>query len=350
MVTQQEIARELGISHATVSRILSNSAVHDGDTRARVLALAARLGYRHLRPTIVRQRKTRQKNLTVVGVMTESDDPEHLEVPLVSRRMLRGINEAVRMERVAIHVEYVPVQHAPEIHLPEHQPVILREGHLSGLLLVGRYSVPAILALSKRITCVWLNVHEPGLNVDCVGQHDLDAVDKLVEHLVSLGHQQIGFLSEPPHFWPIQARLAGYFLALARRGLPYHPERVIQNTSPDAVAIWDASHARVLAQIRNGVRAWICNHDNVGYGLMQFLGRHKLRVPEEISLCGFDNLDPRNGLPRMTSINWPFEDIGAAAVRRVLRRGLDITSAPLHLMLRGRLIPGASTAPFSAET
>jgi DNA-binding LacI/PurR family transcriptional regulator len=88
------------------------------------------------------------------------------------------------------------------------------------------------------------------------------------------------------------------------------------------------------------------DNDDVGYRLMKFLGCQSLRVLEEVSLCGFDNLDPRDGLPKMTSINWPFEDIGAAAVRRVLRRGLDITTAPLHLMLRGRLVLGASTAPF----
>jgi DNA-binding LacI/PurR family transcriptional regulator len=313
-----------------------------------VLALAAQLGYRHLRPTI-RKRNSPRKELTLVGVMIESNDPQHLDIPLVSRRILRGVSEAVRMERVAIHVEYVPVQDAAEVHLPERQPVILRKGHLSGLLLVGRYSVPAVRALSRQLPCVRLNVHEPELDVDCVGQHDLDAVDKLVEHLSGLGHQQFGFLSEPPHFWPIQARLAGYSLALARRGLTYVPERVVVNPTPSAAGAWEKAHGQVLEQVRKGVRAWICNHDDVGYNLLRFLRNHGLAVPQDISLCGFDDLDAEANLPKMTSIDWPFEDIGATGVRRLLRRGLDLTTAPLHLMLRGRLVPGASSAAVTAD-
>ena len=343
MVTQHDIAARLGISHATVSRVLNNSSNHDDDTRARVLALAAQMGYRHLRPT-VRQGKSRQNELTLLGVMIESNDLQHLDVPIVSRRMLRGISEAVRMERIAIHVDYVPVGDADQIHLSERQPVILKERHLAGLLLIGRYSIPAMRCISRRLPCVRLNVHEAELDLDCVGQHDLDAMDKLVEHLRGLGHQQIGYLSEPPHFWPIQARLAGYGLALARRGLRHRPELVILNAASASLGDWENSYRQVLAQIRLGVRAWICNHDDVGYGLLRFLKGENLRVPQDVSLCGFDNLDPTDKLPKMTSIDWPFEDIGAAAVRRLLRRGIEPATATLHIMIRGRLVAGATTA------
>jgi DNA-binding LacI/PurR family transcriptional regulator len=137
---------------------------------------------------------------------------------------------------------------------------------------------------------------------------------------------------------------------LARRGLPYLSERVIQNSSPAAAGSWETSYARVLTQIRKGVRAWICNHDDVGYNLMRFLRGQQLQVPKDISLCAFDNLDAQESLPKMTSIDWPFEDIGAAAVRRLLHRGMEPTTASTHLMIRGRLVPGASTAPLAPVT
>ena len=345
MVTQQSIAKQLGISHATVSRILSNKSVHDDDTRAKVLSLASQLGYRHLRPT-VRGRKLRSKALTVLGVLIETNDAEHQDVPVVSQRMLRGISEAARMERVALHIDYVSVQHSAQIHLLKNQPIALQEGHLSGLVLIGGFSVPAIQALTRQLPCGRLNIFDPALEVDCVGQHDLHAVDQLVEHLHQLGHRQIGFLGEPLRFWPIQARLAGYTLALTRRHLQYFPERVVLNATPARTSGWQDSHKQVAAQIQSGVRAWICNHDDVGYDLITYLQAHGLRVPEQVSLCGFDNLEPKSGLPKMTSIDWPCEDLGTAVVRRLLRRTSDLPAAPVHLMLRGRLVEGATTAPL----
>jgi len=348
MVTQDKIAVELNLSKSTVSRILSGKSVFEDETRARVLALASKLGYRHLRPT-VRERSSRKSQTTLVGVIIEEAANASPVVPVVATRALRGISEASRMDEIAIHVDYFTERETAVLHLPEHQPALLRKGRLMGLLLHGKMNVTTIERLSKQLPCVRVNDREPEVAVDCVGQNDSDAAEALVRHLHSLGQNRIGFLTEAhQHHWPYRARLAGYWLALGRLGIAYHPEFVVERQASEleTPADREAAHAKVLEQVRKGVKGWICVHDDLGYRLVRYLQNQGLRVPQDVAVCGFDNLAvPDKDLPRLTTIDWPFEDIGAAAMRRLLRRIIEPAGAQVYMMFNGRLIPGPSTAP-----
>jgi LacI family transcriptional regulator len=346
-VTQDQLARELNLSKSTVSRILSGKFVFEDETRARVLALASKLGYRHLRPT-VREHRGANGKVKLVGVFIEEEvlpDMPHF-VPVVATRTLRGISEAARMDSTAIHVDYYTQEQINRLHLPEHQPALLRKGHLSGLLLHGDMDPATVEKLSHQLPCVRVSNREPEVAVDCVGQNDLDATGALVRHLVSLGHRRIGFLSESTSNWPYRARLAGYWMALADQQLEHRLDSVIlpQRSAPSTPVQWDPLLGKVLAQVRNGIRAWICVHDDLGYRLARYLQSHGFQVPEDVAVCGFDNLEPPGeNLPRMTTIDWPFEDIGAASMRRLLRRVLEPSSPQVYMMFEGRLIPGSST-------
>jgi LacI family transcriptional regulator len=350
MVTQDRIAAELNLSKSTVSRILSGKSVFDDETRARVLTMAAKLGYRHLRPT-VRSRPKYGSKVTLVGIIIEEEITELATpvIPVVATRALRGMSEVARMDEIAIHVDYFTQEQTARLHLREHQPPLLKKGRFSGLLLHGRMNVTTIEELARQLPCVRVNDREPEVPVDCIGQNDTDATEALVRHLHSLGHRRIGFLTEAHrHHWPYRARLAGCWLALRHLGIEFGPELVVERptSKPPAPAQWEYAHTRVLEQVRQGTSAWICVHDALGYRLVRYLQNQGLRVPQDVAVCGFDNLPlPDKDLPRLTTIDWPFEDIGAAAMRRLLRRILEPTEAQVYMMFNGRLIPGPSTMP-----
>jgi LacI family transcriptional regulator len=341
MATQLSIAKQLNLSKATVSRILSGNISHDDQTRARVLALAAQLGYRHLRPT-VRQRTARKKPV-VIGVTLEVNDESPPEAPVVMLRALRGISSAARMQNAMVQLDYSP-RHERQ-HLREHELAFLQEGHLSGLILGGGFTPEAIRELARKVHCVRLNNREANVDVDCVGQNDADAVEVLVAHLSELGHDRIGFLSEPGDEWPAQARQAGYFKAMMQRGRQHDLQIVLSPSlsgDKDALA---TCHRQIADRISSGVRAWICYHDGLGYELVRVLQEQGWRVPEDVSVAGFDNLPPPSeDFPKLVSIDWPFEDIGAAAVRRLLRRLQEPAGPPVYMQLNGRLVAGKSTA------
>ena len=344
MATQLSIAQQLNLSKATVSRILSGNTSHDDGTRARVLSLAARLGYRHLRPT-VRQRLTRKNRSTVLGVALEVSDESPAEPSMVMTRALRGISAAARMENVAVRVHYFTVHE--RLTLAGQALAFPDEDQLSGLILAGGFTPEIIRALTHKVHCVRLNNRESNVDVDCVGQNDSDAVEGLVAHLNALGHRRIGFLRETEDAWPANARQAGYFSAMTRRGLQ-HDLHILVRPGPAAqTQAWDRCHRRVAQSISRGVRAWICYHDGIAYDLMQWLLAAKFRVPQDVSVCAFDNLEPPGKkLPKLTSIDWPFEDIGAAAVRRLLRRLQEPSASPVYMQLNGRLVEGRSTGPW----
>lgn len=348
MATQLQIAKQLNLSKATVSRILSGNTSHDDTTRAKVLALAAQLKYRHLRPT-VQSNRGGKKRLTVLGVTFELDDPQPGLPPVVETRVLRGISAAARSENVIIHVNYLPIHE--RLHLPEHELALLEKGHFAGFILNGAFNRQVVQELTQKVPCVRLNTREPNVDVDCVGQNDSDAVELLIAHLQALGHERIGFFTEPDTQWPARMRQAGYFIAMEERGWE-HEVRII--TGPDSRADtegWERCHRRVAEAIAEGVRAWICNHDGVGYALIESLQAQGLSVPQDASICGFDNLEPpRAGLPKITSIEWPLEEIGAAATRRLLRRIYEPAVPAFYMQLNGSLEIGESTGPCSARS
>ena len=346
MIRQADIAKKLGLSESSVSRILSGQSNHDDQTRANVLALAAGLGYRHLRPT-VRKVTGRKDKTPLLEILIEASDEARSHLPAVVLRLLHGISEGARMENASIHVEYINTQEGRQVHLPQNQPSNSKKNHV-GTVLIGHYPVETLRELSRQLPCVWVCNADQEIAPDSVGQNDMHATDELFNHLRQLGHRKIGFLSEPPDFWPIQARLGGYAVALAKRYVPYDPSAVIVGPTPLNAAPWDETFAKALKQIRNGVTGWICNHDDVAYDFARYLQEHGVRVPEEVSLCGFDNLPHKKDLPKLTTIEWPFEDIGLMAVRRVLRRVREMDVATVSINFSGRLIPGESTAPASS--
>lgn len=348
VITQRELAKRLNLSKSTVNRILIGPSAHDDKTRARVLALAAQLNYRLLRPT-ARKQNPRPKRSVRLGVCVETNAPSSDDIPVVHLRCLCGISEAARVEDVELDVSYLPATEAGRKALAGRQALPGRKGRTSGLLLLGGMNPALLNALSRKTPCVRICNRETDLTLDCVGQNDLDAVDALVLHLYGLNHRKIGFLSEAASSWPNWVRLAGYEMSLRCRGLELIPDAVFPppqagNYLPEPQK---KRFERVLRQIRKGVRAWICVNDGLAGELARYLMGCGLRIPQDVSLCGFDNLEPRYpDVPKTTTIDWPFEDIGAFATRCLLRRIKAPATAPVYTMFSGRLLPGDSTGPL----
>ena len=130
--------------------------------------------------------------------------------------------------------------------------------------------------------------------------------------------------------------------ALSARGLNYDPANVINlhDIMPDA----EGAAERLLVRHNQGVRAWVAASDATAYDLAVALQRRGMAIPRDISLCGYDNFPARAGLPKLTSIDLPFEELGSAAVQRLLQRIERPTSEPVRILYGCRLVVGASTA------
>ncbi len=343
MVNQRVIAAELGLSVATVSRALRGRGNHDARTRALVREAAERLGYRL--PDRPVDGEAQDVRVPAIGVTIANDLPHRNEPPTVSMRVLRGISNAARSLGLMLHVEYLTVDNGQLTHDPLASPAF-RAGNLAGLIHIGHIPAIVLAAVTRRFPGVRFALRDPTVPMDCIGQDDLTAATALVDHLAALGHERIGFFGDGVLLSFARARLAGHTQAMLMRGTPLQ-ELALVNVRTPARTTADCTED-ILAHVARGVRAWVCVHDGRGFQLVNLLQKAGLRVPEDVSVCGFDALQAPDGLPRLTSIDWPFEDIGAEAVRRLLRR-LEAPSEPLRqVVFSGQVLAGASTARRSA--
>ncbi len=326
-VGQQAIAEKLDLSVATVSRALRNHKGINPGTRARVMDAASEMGYRlnSIRMT------SGECPPAVVGILVCGSPSMRGAHAAVRTRILTGIAEEARRKDVALQVEYAP----------KTQVVNLRRRQWRGVILVGHFSAEDATRLARQALCVQVADYAPGTEIGCVDHDDASSCELLVDHLWKAGARRIGYVASGAPAPCRSARYAGTCGALARRGVLMPPEDAIGLTE-DGMPM-----ARVAALVRSraeaGVQAWICENDFVGYGLIEHLRPFGLDCPRDLLVCGFDNLEPPAGIPKLTTVDAPFEEMGAMALSRLMQRLSRDPLETMHIMLACRLLVGDST-------
>lgn len=352
-VSQRQIARELNVSVATVSRSLSDSTRISDATRRRVREAAARLGYAGLgtgsrgsRPELAPDADASnrgERRAKMMGALVQTDDPTLQNwAGFVRYRYLHGASAAAQELGVAVGVHFVGRAERDRVAEPDHQPAGMRRGQFGGALLIGHFPEDQIARLAEALPCVRVGFRHPQIAVDCVDKDELHGITLAVDHLHGLGHRRIGFVGDRQHESYMHARFAAYTDQVLEHGLEFTGEQII-NVSREALGDQCVAE-RVAAQVQRGVRAWVCGNDAVGYHLVQGLLGRGLRVPEDVSVVGVDDIAPPPGLPKLTSVAPPFEGIGAVALRRLLERIERPDDEPVTIELRCELSQGQTTA------
>ncbi len=339
---QQSIAKHLGLSIATVSRSLSDHPSINPKTRARVLSAASAMGYK---PGGKRESKKMTSVPTIAAISYGSASLDGYNA-VVRNRVLHGMISEARERELSLSLDYIHPDQAKRIDDLEVLPPIVRFGQCQGLLVIGNFPAEAVDRLAKQLPCVKVAGFVPNVTVDCIDHDDLGSMEMLVKHLWGLGHRRIGFI--PASDYSVERiRWSGLVLALQRRGVSLS-DMASWGFEPGLVKDHDALTAKVEARLKQGVTGWIAANDAEGYRLLDSLKSRGIICPRDLSVCGFDHLDPPANLPRMTSIEAPFEDLGKLAVARLHQRVRQVVSSTNHTMLSCQLVPGKSTGPVPA--
>jgi LacI family transcriptional regulator len=357
--SQNIIAESLNLSVATVSRSLRNHPAISAETRARVAEAAVRLGYRlpeggdratRGRPrrasAAAEQSKPKMGLIHLAAICRGSITPDSVH-NLVAFRLVQGMSIGARALRASLHIEYLPPEEFDKLHHPDCWPLVVQEKVASGVVLVNQPSSAAIKTLAKTVPCINFERHADCTDTDCVTEDNLGSISQLFDHFLSLGHRRIGLVDSRYDLPSYQARLGAYVQNLVERSMPFDPADAILPDAPmDLEARYQALAAHIEDRLRrHHVTAWICLNDFVGYRIIGQLNKRGLRVPEDVSIAAFDNFDPPPGLPKLTTIDGPFETMGQVAVERLVKRVIQSDIPPLYTMLRTRLIIGKSTGP-----
>ena len=319
-INQQYIAEKLQISRATVSRCFTNHPGINPKTRARVFALASQMGYAHTekREPAVHQRKKREYTFGVL-ICVDLPNFERTGYANPGQELLNGLSEVARVQNVRLDLHFVRPE---DLHLdsPSYARITASGRRLwDGVVLIYPFPQTIVDELKKKYPVVSL-VEQYGQNpMDCVDVDHHRGIDRLFEHLRDEGHRRVGFFTWR---YPVEAgwsmrRYGAYVEMMTASGIDVRPEDVI-NVDPRRVVALDESYAQVVRQTKTGVTAWMCAADHQAYDLIGALEKAGLKVPQDVSVTGFDGLPPPRGLPKLTSVEIPFHQIGIIGGKRLL--------------------------------
>ncbi|QJE02780.1 LacI family DNA-binding transcriptional regulator [Massilia forsythiae] len=303
MVTVHEVARVAGVSAATVSRFLNGTARVSEDKRRAIEGVIERLNYK---PNVL-ARNLKTGSSRTVGVLTQS---------LVSGYFadaLAGVDDALQ------GTGYAPLIVSGHWHADEEAERIelLIARRVDGLVILsGNLKDAQILKLSQRVPIVAFGRRLEGTRAYGFCLDNYRGACDAVEHLLAHGHRDIAFITGPSDHADALARLAGYRDTLARHGILEQPQLVLPADFDESSGL--AAVERLLASGQRFSAIFAAN-DLSAYGARLALYRRDIRVPDDVSVVGFDDLhSSMYTTPPLTTVRQPLFDVGRCLGRAIL--------------------------------
>lgn len=336
---QKTIARRLGVSATTVSRALRNHPGLPEELRFRIAREAESIGldFTPRKKAQVFENTHATFQVLVGGKAT----PGSLE-SRVTERLIFGMSRSARLHFADLRTDYFSPDELAAWREPKDLPTPIRQGKVQGFVLIAILPLRALQLLRASGPCVQIVQRHPEIALDRVDHDDIQSLNLLFSHLVSLGHRRVGFATTRTGRSFEFSRYAGYAAALSQRNFEFEKENVVVFEKGVPV---ETSMNKIQDRVNAGVRAWISIHDGLGYQIQDAMKQAGVRIPQDFSLCGFDHLPPPPGLLPLTSIEAPFEAMGAAAVDRLSHSLKYLETECTNVLFDTRLVPGETTGP-----
>jgi DNA-binding LacI/PurR family transcriptional regulator len=334
-----DVARKVGVSEATVSRVLNGKAGVSHSTREAVLTALDVLGYE--RPTQLRGERARLIGL-VLPELQNPIFPALAEViggalaqrgftPVLCTRTAGGLSEA----------DYVGM---------------LLDQHVSGMVFVGGHCAEANAPhehyrqlRSRGIPVVLLNAAIDDLAFPGVSTDDVTAAGQAYDHLASLGHRRIGLVVGPEDHVPSRRKLAGFTERVRQAAGAGAGAGAAGDDGPrlpveHALFSLEGGQAATTRLLRHGVTGVICGSDVLALGAIRAARRAGLSVPGDVSVVGYDDSAFMNCTdPPLTTVRQPIEAMGKAAVALLVNQIENMAVYPEELLFEPELVVRGST-------
>lgn len=323
-VTIHDVAQAAGVSVSTVSRVLNEKDDVAQDTQDRVLAIINELGYTS--NLAARSMRSRRKNLLGL-VVPDIGFPYSIEI-------MKGINRAIAESPFDLLVYTTgDVQKTGSISHEQHYVSLLSNSITDGVIIVA--SAASDFITDSPIVSVDPHVINP--NYPSVQGTNYQGTLDLMGYLIGLGHRRIGFIGGRPEIGSAIRRLKGYQDALMEAGIPFDDELIVPG---DFTTQTGAKCARQLLSLDNPPSAIFAANDQSAIGVYQAAEELGIRIPDDLSLVGFDNI-PEAKYVGLTTVDQCLSEMGYIATQMLIslvqEEPLDaqIHKMPTKLVERG---------------
>ena len=301
----KDIARLANVSHSTVSRALQNSGLVRAETAERIRQIARESGYR---ASAVARGLVMKKTLTIGVVVTTIADPFVAEV-------VSGIEDVADDHGYSVFLAQSNADPQREQNVVQS----FAERRVDGILITSsRVGAMYLARLSQMmVPIVLINNQHPGTFTHSVMIENVEASRKATEYLIGLSHCRIAYLGDQFGYQSDTERFTGYRQALEHAGLRFLPELVVHG---DGKAEGGAQAMQKLLALGDRPTAVFCYNDMSAFGALRTIHRGGLRVPEDISVVGFDDLFVAlYTRPALTTVRQPMRQMGVLAMESLLK-------------------------------
>lgn len=300
-MTIKEIAEALGVSTSTVSKALNNATDVSEKTRKRIQDYADSVGF---------SLKNVGPHKRICVIFENMDSHSNLQV---GYSVLMGFQHAANNYHYEIVVEHCTDKQAPNLK------ELCRDNNFIGIMVLGtKLNSDIIKQLETTdIPVMLMDSYVKNPNVSCISCDNINSVSAIVEKLVELGHKKIGFLGGEQTSYISRERFAGYVTALESLNIPYDHELVRYGNFTEEGGMACSDYF-----INKNVTAVVCASDLMAIGLIRGLKDRGIKVPEDISVSGFDDLEIAKFFsPALTTVKQDFFTLGKSAFS-ILRQSI----------------------------
>jgi DNA-binding LacI/PurR family transcriptional regulator len=336
MIRMKDVAKHAGVSVATVSNVITGKHIVSDIARTKVLNSIKKLNY--------------NINLIARGLKTQRTNTIGVILPDVTKLffldVLKGIMETAVAEKYNINIFSSNYDFETERTLVNS----FHSNRVDGIILDSCVDRRRGIAWARDLSIAGI-YSPPVVSIEC--RLDVERVSTVIvdcnywsgcitQHLIDTGRRRIFFITGPIHIEHESDRLKGYKRILKKNGLPVLEELMAKEGNFLSGTAYDTI-CRVLKQ---GIQfdAIQASNDQAAIGAIKALNEHGIAVPEDVAVCGFDNLFPSTLItPAITTIAVPRYEMGIIAVKEVLRRIKDKNASPVHYTMNAELIVRASS-------
>lgn len=343
-VTMQQIADYAGVSKYAVSKALSGQAGVSEETRIKIVKIATQLGYflqRHTQPVSRPSTTHDGRKANTVVILLPNVRMQHRESTYWGR-IIDGITMALKERGLAM---ITITEHSPDNFLQ-----VLNPSGLSGIIGVGFVANPMLLEIRKLgVPFVLVDHEDESVPSDTLFVDNFGATRRLTNHLIAQGHTAIQFIGDIHFSQSFFDRWLAFRTALEESKIP-----VPQNENLTQVIGSERTQdtLRILDQIRQMSSsnclptAFVCANDSIAISAMRALGQADIRVPQNVSVTGFDDIDDTIDIrPALTTVHVHKEQFGARAVDVLLRRMANPEAPHEKVLVSGTVVFRDSVSP-----
>ncbi len=332
MATMADVAREAGVSVATVSRLLNNQEIVSPDTASRVYAAIEKLSYE---PNLLARNLRRNESRVILILAPNVTNPYYSHI-------LSGIGD------VSTQIGYSALIFTTgddQARVREALDFLKKHRADGAILMASNVGCDWLLGYSTQFPIVQCSEYDPEVEISHISIDNYQAAVDVMEYLHGLGHERIAIISSENEYISTRLRLKGYKDSLLKHDVPMRDEYIIYASRDYSFASGKAK-AKELLSVNPRPTAIFCISDTLALGAITAAKEMGLSVPGDLTVIGFDDVVEFTTMfhPYITTVSQPCYELGKQAARLLYAKMSRNIEAPLQTILEHKMVIRESSA------